>query len=144
MPTKIASRKKAKPSSTNGKPYTSPNGAIRPGQRMPISNDSSVPDTAPAANSTPIALAQVWARSRSIGLPRLWARHSVNTTIVGNAIPKHENTMCQPSDSAICIRAGNRFSAAPASTSAWSTRPAWSGRGRRRSSSRPAEPACLT
>ena len=53
-----------------------------------------------------------------IGLPRLWARHSVNTTIAGNATPKHEKMMCQPSDSAICIRAGNRFSAAPASTSA--------------------------
>ena len=100
--------------------------------------------TVVAANSTPIALAQVCARSRRVGLPRLCARHSVNTTIVGNAIPKHENTMCQPSDSAICIRAGNRFSAAPASTSAWSTRPAWSGDRRGGAASRPAEPPCLT
>ena len=58
------------PSSTNGKPYTSPKGRISPGQRMPISNDSSVPDTAPAANSTPITFDQVRARSRRIGLPR--------------------------------------------------------------------------
>ena len=73
---------------------------------MPISNDSSVPETAPAAKSTPIALAQVWARSFRSGLPRRCARHSVKTQISGNAIPKHENTMCQPNERAICMRAG--------------------------------------
>jgi hypothetical protein len=73
---------------------------------MPISNDSSVPDTAPAANSTPIALDHVRARLRRSALPRLCARHSVNTTIAGKATPKHEKMMCQPSDSAICMRAG--------------------------------------
>ena len=102
---------------------------------MPISNDSSVPDTAPAANSTPIALAQVCARSRSTGLPRVCARHSANTTIAGNAIPKHEKTMCQPSESAICIRAGYRFSAASASTSVIGAIPR--GPSRRRTWTRP-------
>ena len=107
--------KKAKPSSTNGKPNTSPKGSIRPGHRMPISNDSRVPETAPAAKSTPMALAQVCARLCRSGLPRLWACHSVNTTMVGKATPRQEKMMCQPSETAICIRAGNRFWAASAS-----------------------------
>ena len=98
--------KKANPSSTKGKPKTSPKRSISPGQRMPISKDSRVPDTAPAANSTPIALAQVCASSVSAASPRLYPRHSVKTVISGKAMPKQAKTMCQPSDSAICIRAG--------------------------------------
>ena len=97
--------KKAKPSSTNGKPKTSPKRPIRPGHRMPISKDSSVPDTAPAANSTPIALARV-RQFGQVGVARLWPRHSVKTVRSGKAIPKQEKMMCQPRDSAICIRAG--------------------------------------
>jgi hypothetical protein len=106
MPTKIASMKKAYPSSTNGKPKTSPNRPISPGQRMPISKESRVPDTAPAANSTPMALAHVCARSVSAAFPRLCPRHSAKTVNTGKAIPKQEKMMCQPSERAICIRAG--------------------------------------
>ncbi|SNR69098.1 hypothetical protein SAMN06272737_11956 [Blastococcus mobilis] len=73
---------------------------------MPISNDSNVPDTAPAANSTPIALAHVCARSVRAASPRRCPSHSVNTVISGKAIPKQAKTMCQPSDTAICMRAG--------------------------------------
>ena len=89
--------------------------------------------------------------------PSVWARsqeHRV-AALVGAPLGEHHDRrerdpeararmMCQPSDSAICMRAGKRFSAAPASTSAWSTRSAWSGSGRRCSSSRSAEPACST
>jgi hypothetical protein len=121
MPTKIASMKKANPSSTNGKPKTSPKRSISPGHRMPISKESRVPDTAPAANSTPIAFAQVWASSVSAALPRLCPLHSANTVSTGKAIPKQEKMMCHPSDSAICMRAGYRFSAASATTSNGST-----------------------
>ena len=73
---------------------------------MPISKESRVPDTAPAANSTPMALAHVCASSVRAGLPRLWPRHSAKTVSTGKAIPKQEKMMCQPRDSAICIRAG--------------------------------------
>ena len=109
--------KKAKPSRTKGKPNTGPKRPMRPGHRMPSSNDSKVPETAPAANSTPIALAHARASSWRSGSSSRWARHSVNTTITGSASPKQTKMMCQPSDTAICIRAGRRFSAASASTS---------------------------
>ena len=39
-------------STENGSPYAAPYLPIRPGQSSPISNDSTVPDTAPTANST--------------------------------------------------------------------------------------------
>ena len=54
---KIASRKNAKPSIANGRPITSPKRPIQRGHRIPNSNDRIVPDTAPTANSTPIAFA---------------------------------------------------------------------------------------
>jgi hypothetical protein len=73
---------------------------------MPISNDSSVPDTAPAANRIPMAFDQVCASSVSAASPRRWPRHSVNTVSSGKAIPKQAKTMCQPRDRAICMRAG--------------------------------------
>jgi hypothetical protein len=63
MPMKIASMKKAIPSIAKGSPRTEPNVSIRRGQRIPISNDRIVPDTAPTANSTPRTFAQRWASS---------------------------------------------------------------------------------
>lgn len=56
--------KNAKPSVVNGNPHTPPYRCIRPSQRIPISNDRIVPDTAPTANSTPIARAQRRASNR--------------------------------------------------------------------------------
>ncbi len=73
---------------------------------MPISKVRRVPDTAPAANSTPMALAHVWASSCSAASPVRYPRHSANITIAGKATPRQEKTMCQPSETAICIRAG--------------------------------------
>ena len=72
---------------------------------MPISNERIVPDTAPTANSTPIAFAQVRASAARSASPRRTDRHSANSTIAGKPTPKQAMTMCQPSDSAICMRA---------------------------------------
>src|SRR3954468_8163395 len=71
---------------------------------MPISKERMVPETAPTANSTPSARAQVRA-SRPISASPRYPRHSANTTIAGKATPKAAMTMCQPRDRAICERA---------------------------------------
>src|ERR1700733_16108893 len=52
-PAKMASRKKKSRSTANGNPSTDPDWRISPGQSRPISNDSTVPVTAPTAMSTP-------------------------------------------------------------------------------------------
>ena len=57
MPRKIASTKKDRPSKANGRPSTSPNVPISPGQSRPISKLRTVPETAPIANSTAETLA---------------------------------------------------------------------------------------
>lgn len=54
---KMASRKKAMPSIVNGSPMTSPNLPMNSGQRTPISNERTVPNTAPTAKRTAVALA---------------------------------------------------------------------------------------
>jgi hypothetical protein len=64
-----------------------------------------VPDTAPTANSTPIALDQVRASVMSALSSRRRPRHSANSTSAGNPTPKQAMTMCHPRDSAICILA---------------------------------------
>ena len=62
------------PSTEKGRPYAAPYRPISPGQSSPISKDSTVPDTAPTANSTAatcdqrcassIASASSWRRPR--------------------------------------------------------------------------------
>ena len=73
MAMKIASVKKKIPSIANGMPNTSPKRSIRPGQSSPISNESTVPVTAPTANSTAITFdqrrASVSATSSSLRRP---------------------------------------------------------------------------
>jgi hypothetical protein len=64
-----------------------------------------VPDTAPTANSTPMALAQVCASATRSASSRRRPRHSAYRTIDGKPTPKQAITMCQPSETAICIRA---------------------------------------
>jgi hypothetical protein len=64
MPRKIASVKKAKPSSAKGSPTASPNVPMKRGQRSPSSNDSTVPETAPTANRIPVPFASRFDRSR--------------------------------------------------------------------------------
>jgi hypothetical protein len=87
---------------------------------MPISNDRMVPETAPTANSTPIARAQVRAR-RAMSRSPAWPRHSANSTIAGKATPKQATMMCHPSDSAICERAYTKSAGASSATNrSWS------------------------
>src|SRR4029079_9497939 len=111
MPMKIASTKKAIPSSANGKPMTSPYCDIRPGHSRPISKLRIVPETAPTANSTAATFDHRRASESAIGSferrPRRWA----TKISAGNATPKHDNTMWNPSDSAIWYRAASNWSA---------------------------------
>ena len=60
---KIASTKNEKPSSANPSPNTSPNVAMKFGQRSPSSNDRIVPVTTPTANSSSITFDQRLARA---------------------------------------------------------------------------------
>ena len=64
MPMKIASRKNEKPSTAKPSPNTLPNTAVNSGHRRPISNDSTVPVTTPAANSASITRVHRWASTR--------------------------------------------------------------------------------
>jgi len=59
----MASRKNANASRVNEMPNTPPNRRMNVGHRMPNSNDSTVPLTAPTAKSTAKPLAQRRARS---------------------------------------------------------------------------------
>ena len=68
---KTASRKKKTPSTANGMPNAAPNLPISPGQSSPISNETTVPVTAPTATSTAITLDQ---RRASSSAARSWRR----------------------------------------------------------------------
>ena len=56
-PRKMASVKNANPSSENGRPTIGPANYMNFGQSSPSSNDNTVPETAPTANSTAVPLA---------------------------------------------------------------------------------------
>ena len=56
-PRKIASMKNAKPSSVNAEPIVAPARCMNSGQRRPSSNDNAVPETAPTAKVSAVALA---------------------------------------------------------------------------------------
>ena len=56
--------KKANPSRENGIPMIGPANSMKPGQRSPNSNYSTVPDTAPTAKRIAVPLAQRRASSR--------------------------------------------------------------------------------
>ena len=97
------------PRSANGRPSTSPKRPIRPGHSRPISKLSTVPETAPIANST----AETF--DHRSGEPERHRRRRgrcprrcTTKIIVGKATPKQARTMCQPSENAICSRAGSR------------------------------------
>src|SRR5437764_467084 len=106
---KIASRKNAIPSIAKGSPNTSPKRPSSPGHRTPSSNDSTVPVTAPTANSTPMTCDQRRAsRSASRSLwrrPRAFAI-KVNS---GRQRPNGTSRMWKPSVNAIWLRAASRL-----------------------------------
>ena len=92
----MASRKKNRPSIPNGSPSTAPYWRISPGHSRPISNDSTVPVTAPTATSTPIACDQRRASTSATSLERRRPMNSASSTNVGNAIPKQAKMMWNP------------------------------------------------
>jgi hypothetical protein len=103
---KIASRKKNRPSMPNGRPSTAPYLRISPGQSRPISNESTVPVTAPTATSTPMACDQRRASSMATPSLRRSPMNSASSTIVGSAMPRQARMMWKPSVVAIWARAG--------------------------------------
>ena len=74
---------------------------IRPGHSSPISNDSTVPVTAPTATSTPMTCDHRRASSIATSSERLRPRNSATSTTVGNAIPKQAKMIWNPSVVAI-------------------------------------------
>ena len=94
------------PSTPNGNPSTAPYWRISPGHSRPISNDSTVPVTAPTATSTPIACDQRRASVIATSSCRRSPMNSASSTIVGSAIPRQARMMWNPSVVAICARAG--------------------------------------
>ena len=108
---KIASVKKKMPSIAKPVPKTSPNRSMKCGQSRPISNERTVPVTAPTAKSTAAAFDQRFARSRAMSSPRFRPRYSAINIIAGRATPTHERMMWKPSVNAINSRAARRLSA---------------------------------
>src|SRR6476659_6139027 len=131
MPRKIASTKNDSPSKANGSPSTSPNRPISPGHSRPISKLSTVPETAPIANSTAETFAHRCARPSATGSSRTIPRRCTTKIIVGNATPKQARMMCHPRLTAICSRAG--MSPGGAAVSGWRALRAWVARGSTRS-----------
>jgi hypothetical protein len=69
MATKIASTKKNSPSTANGIPKAAPYRPISPGHSSPSSKESTVPETAPTANSTPATIDHRRASSIAVWSP---------------------------------------------------------------------------
>ncbi len=84
------------PSTPNGNPSTAPYWRISPGHSRPISNDSTVPVTAPTATSTPIACDQRRASVMATSSRRRRPMNSASSTIVGSAIPRLARMMWNP------------------------------------------------
>jgi hypothetical protein len=80
------------------------------GHSRPNSNDSTVPLTAPTANSTANALHHRRARSYQTRSPVRIQRSSMNSSSHGRPIPKTAKMMWKPSENAICSRAAVRLS----------------------------------
>ena len=104
---KIASTKNAMPSSANGRPITAPYSRMNAGHSRPISKLRIVPDTAPTAKSTAATLDQRSASSSATGSRLRMPRRCTTQMTTGKATPKQARTMCDPSDTVICHRAGS-------------------------------------
>src|SRR5262249_25677027 len=89
----------------NGNPSTAPYRRISPGHSSPISNDSTVPVTAPTATSTPIACDQRRASRNAVSSRRRNPMNSASNTTDGSATPRHARLIWNPSGVAICARA---------------------------------------
>ena len=87
MPTKIASRKNAAPSSENGKPMIPPAKAMNRGHSSPSSKLMIVPDAAPTANRIANTFDQRRASARQTGSPVRRCIPSAISIISGNPTP---------------------------------------------------------
>src|SRR2546423_249484 len=105
MPRKIASVKKANPSSEKGMETSGPACFMKVGKRRPSSKERTVPDTAPTAKRTAAPFDQRFARSRYSGSRVRSQRSSASTIRSGSAIPIAAKTMWKASDTAIWARA---------------------------------------
>src|SRR2546428_1120617 len=97
---------------------------MKPGQSRPSSNESAVPETAPIAKRSAVALAQVLANCRPRASPVRSQYPSAISIIAGSAIPTAAKTMWNPSETSICARAAVSGSIAPPAGHAGSERPA--------------------
>src|SRR4051794_11782177 len=88
-------------------PYAAPNRPISPGHSSPSSNERTVPETAPTANSTAATCDHRRASRRATSSPRRMPRYSAISISTVNAIPNGTRMMWKPSVNAICSRAGN-------------------------------------
>ncbi len=108
---KIASVKKKIPSIAKPVPKTSPNRSMKFGQSRPISNERTVPVTAPTANRTAAAFDQRLARSSATSSSLRRPLNSAISIIAGSATPTQARMMWKPSVNAISSRAASRLSA---------------------------------
>jgi len=88
----MPSRKNAKPSNVKGSPIAGPNTRMNFGQRMPSSKDSTVPLTAPTANSTANVFDQRRASSRYSGSCVRRYRLSAASNSAGMPTPNEAST----------------------------------------------------
>src|SRR4051794_28879027 len=109
MPRKIASRKKAKPSSANGRPMTPPAIRVKPGHSSPSSNEMIVPDTAPTAKRIANAFDQRRARASQTRSPVRRYRPSAISIISGRPTPKTAKLRWKASDVPIWARPAVRW-----------------------------------
>jgi hypothetical protein len=87
IPRKIASMKKANPSSAKPTPMIGPANSMNRGQSRPSSNERTVPETAPTAKRMAVPLAHRFAKARYTSCLVRSQRHSATTIISGIAIP---------------------------------------------------------
>ena len=101
----MASVKKAKPSSENGRPMIGPACSMKRGNKRPSSNESTVPDTAPIAKRMAVPFAQRFeSESQRASRVRRYIA-SANTMSTGMPIPIIAKTMWKPSETANWDRA---------------------------------------
>src|SRR4051794_39345001 len=104
----------------NGIPKAAPKRPISPGHSRPSSKDSTVPETAPTAKSTPAPWDHRRASTWACSSPRRRPRQLAISIMVVKATPKGTRMMWKPSVKAIICRAGSSCSGSAARTStAW-------------------------
>ena len=99
------------PSTANGIPNAPPNRPIMTGHSHPISNDHTVPVTAPTAKVTAMTVDHRWARRSAAESPRRSPIALAIRMSVGSPTPRQARMMWNPRVNAIWERAASRFEA---------------------------------